>query len=134
MVGEVHDYRFPDQTPISIKHSQTSSIILEFAVTWELIYYFIILPCNLLPCSKASLAVYDDGSLQARFKIFRRFREYENLHTLFWIAKDLAWNRLQFHWWIVCMPATILLSMDYILIAWSSSSEVSPFIFNFLSC
>lgn len=125
MIGEVHDYRFPEQPPIGFDHSAAAAVILQIALGWELMYYCFILPCNVLPYNKVALSVYDDGTLQPRFSCFRNFREYENLHTLFWIAKDLAWNRLQFHWWLLCMPATILLSIDYIIIASSVPSDVS---------
>lgn len=125
MIGEAHDYQYPDEFPVSIQHTDTSAVILTAALIWELFYYMIILPFNLLPCSKQALLEYDDGTLQPRFPCFRNFRQYENLHMLFWIAKDLAWNRLKFEMWIISVIPTILIAADFIYISAKNTKHVS---------
>eukprot|EP01031_Cornospumella_fuschlensis_P023144 gene23144-28127_t len=100
MLGEAHDYEFPNERPLSSEHNQSSAQILQAALLWVLFYYCVILPFNILPCSVPSLLEYDDGSLLPRLPCFTNFRQYENLHMLFWIAKDLAWNRLIISGWV----------------------------------
>jgi hypothetical protein len=62
------------------------------------------------------LLEYDDGSLQPRLSLFHGFRQYENLHMLFWIAKDLSWNTLNLPFWVLSMGLTVLLALDFICI------------------
>ncbi len=124
MLGEAHDYEYPDSPPISIQHTYSSSKVLEVALMWCLVYYLIILPFRLLPCNKAALEEYDDGSLKPRFSCFETFRQYENLHMLFWIAKDLAWNRLNLLLWLFCLVPTVLLAIDFIIISATTKCEV----------
>ena len=125
MIGEAHDFEYPDEIPISIQHTNDSAVVLFAALIWESMYYCIILPCNLLPCPKPALIEYDDGSLQPRFSCFKNFRQYENLHMLFWIAKDLAWNRLYFSLWLTFMIPTILIAADFIYISAKYAKHVS---------
>lgn len=42
---------------------------------------------------------------------------------LFWIAKDLAWNRLNLTLWLSCMVPTLLIALDFIFIAATTRSE-----------
>ncbi len=72
---------------------------------------------------------YDDNSLKPRSSCFKNFRQYENLHMLFWIAKDLAWNRLNLGLWLVCLIPTILLAADFILISAYTAGDVSNRLF-----
>jgi hypothetical protein len=124
MLGEAHDYEFPDAPPISIEHTYSSAKILEVALIWSLVYYIIILPFDLLPCSPSALEEYDDGTLQPRFSCFVSFRQYENLHMLFWIAKDLAWNLVNLSFWLFCLVPAVLLALDFIYISVTTKSEV----------
>jgi hypothetical protein len=130
MIGEAHDYESPDEIPISVNHTENSAIILLSVLVWELFYYLILLPFNLLPCSKTALVEYDDGVLHSRFPWFKNFRQYENLHMLFWIAKDLAWNRLHFKLWLCMVFPTIFLAGDFIYISWKYCKHVSDFPFS----
>lgn len=125
MLGEAHDYEFPDEIPISVNHTYNSAIVLFSVLIWELFYYMIILPFNLLPCSKSALLEYDDGVMRPHFPCFKNFRQYENLHMLFWIAKDLAWNRLQFKLWLCCVVPTILIAADFIYLSVKYCKQVS---------
>lgn len=124
MIGEAHDYEYPDEYPIGIQHSNVSAIVLEVALAWLLFYYFIILPCNLMVCNKASLSEYDDNKLKPRLPCFKNFRQYENLHMLFWIAKDLAWNRLNLTLWLICLVPTLLIAADFIWISSRTPTDV----------
>jgi hypothetical protein len=124
MTGEAHDYKFPEEFPISFQHTRSSGRILEVAFFWLLIYYFVICPFNILPEDKASMIEYDDGQLKPRIPCFKYFRQYENLHMLFWIAKDLAWNKSFLTFWLVCLVPTILIAGDLLFISITSESKV----------
>ena len=124
MRGEAHDHEYPEEVPIATECSNMSAAILFIAFIWLLVYYLIFLPFNLIHASKASLQEYDDGQLRPRCSVFRSFRQYENLHMLFWILKDLAWNRLQLNTWLLCLFPTLLISVDLLYIAASSSNNV----------
>ena len=127
MRGEAHDHEYPEETPIGVESSDISALILSVAFAWLLLYYTVFLPCNLIHSSKASLAEYDDGIMRPRCGVFRSFRQYENLHMLFWISKDLAWNRSNLFWWVVCLFPTLFISADLLLISLTSNSAVRAF-------
>jgi hypothetical protein len=55
MTGEAYDYEYPYEDPIGEEHSATSSKLLVVALCWLLVYYLLILPFNLIPCSKQAL-------------------------------------------------------------------------------
>ena len=131
MRGEAHDHEYPEEMPIAADCSNLSALILMIAFVWLLVYYLIFLPFNLIHASKHSLLEYDDGQLRPRCAVFRSFRQYENLHMLFWISKDLAWNRLQLQMWIVCLLPTLLISADLLFISLSSNSTVSVTCYSF---
>jgi hypothetical protein len=125
MRGEAHDHEYPDEMPIANDCSNMSALILGIALCWLLIYYCAFLPFNLIHSSKASLFEYDDGLLRPRCSVFRNFRQYENLHMLFWICKDLAWNRLNLPLWLLFLFPTMFISADLFVIALTSNSNVS---------
>jgi hypothetical protein len=128
MIGEAHDYEYPEEYPVATQHSNTCAHILEVAFVWVLLYYVVILPCNLLQCNKASLAEYDDNKLKPRLPCFKNFRQYENLHMLFWIAKDLAWNRMALPLWLLSLVPTLLISADFIIISANTPCDVSSYL------
>ena len=132
MRGEAHDHAYPKDRPIASECTQESALILTIAFVWLMLYYCIFLPFNLIYSSKASLLEYDDGQLRPRCSIFRNFRQYENLHMLFWISKDLAWNRLNLSLWLICLIPTIVISADLFIIAVTSNSSVSLVILSFI--
>ena len=124
MKGETHDYEYPDEIPIATDNANTSAVVLLIALCWLLLYYAIFLPFNLLYTRKSSLFEYDDGSLKAKCCMFKSFRRYENLHMVFWIAKDLAWNRLNLYMWVFFLIPTLYIAADFIYIAATSYAEV----------
>lgn len=131
MRGEAHDHEYPEELPIAVACSNMSAFILLVALIWLVIYYAVFLPFNLIHSSKASLLEYDDGQLRPRCSVFRNFRQYENLHMLFWIFKDLAWNRQMLALWVLCLIPTLYISADLLVIALTSnSSSVSTRIYN----
>ena len=125
MRGEAHDHTYPEELPVAVECSDISALILSAAFLWLLVYYVAFLPFNLIHSSKASLLEYDDGQMRPRCAMFRNFRQYENLHMLFWISKDLAWNRSSLAWWLIFLFPTLFISADLLVIALTSNSTVS---------
>lgn len=117
MTGEAHDYQYPDSPAISDRHLSESAIILETAVVWLSLYYFIILPLNLMPQTAQAMEEYDDGDFTPRFSYFKNFRQYENIHTLFWLCKDLAWNLDNISMWFVFLFPTVLVAVDLLWVS-----------------
>ena len=117
MAGEAHDHAFPDAISISDLHTDQSAHMLEAALVWLAIYYLIILPFNLFPASPEAIAEYDDGEYTPRFSYFKNYRQYENVHMLFWCAKDLAWNRNNTSMWFVFLWPTVLVAADFLYIS-----------------
>ena len=70
-------------------------------------------------------AEYDDGQMQPRLPIFKNFRQYENLHMLIWIGKDLAWITLNITMWFICFVPTILIAADFVYLSVTSIGEVA---------
>ena len=69
-------------------------------------------------------AEYDDGQMQPRLPIFKNFRQYENLHMLIWIGKDLAWITLNITMWFICFVPAILIAADFVYLSVTSIGEV----------
>jgi hypothetical protein len=122
MSGEVYDVSYPDLPSISDLRTSQSAFLLEIAVVLLLTYYFILVPFDLLPITPKQLAIYDDGSIEPRFSYFRNFRQYENVHMIFWLTKDLAWNLSNISLWWLCLVPTFMLATDFLYI--SSHTEV----------
>ena len=69
-------------------------------------------------------AEYDESEMQPRLPIFKNFRQYENLHMLIWIGKDLAWITLNIVFWFTCFVPAILIAADFIYLSATSAGEV----------
>jgi hypothetical protein len=123
MTGEIYDITYPDNPSLSDTRTLQSARLLEVAVVLLLIYYFILVPFDLLPITAEQLAEYDDGALKPRFSYFRNFRQYENVHMIFWLTKDLAWNLNNPTLWFLCLVPTMLLAIDFLHISYTN--EVS---------
>lgn len=50
----------------------------------------------------------------------QNWREYEHLHTLLWLSKDLSWNQSCIPTWILFMIPTFLIALDFIWMTWST--------------
>jgi hypothetical protein len=121
MFAELHDHDFPDDPPLYDAHMKHAGYIMLLALAWLTLYYAIVRPLGLLPrASEASIAAYDDaGAFQTRVPaLFPTWRSYENIHILFWLGKDCAWNHLwPTMWWIFAAP-TVLIALDFV---WTTS-------------
>ena len=118
MTGEVHDAAYPDMPSMYDIRSSESSYILESALFILAVWYLIVIPFDLIQVGKEALEIYDDGELQPRFSYFRNYRQYENVHMMFWAAKDLAWNTDNLSLWMLSLIPTFFLAMDYFIISY----------------
>jgi hypothetical protein len=50
----------------------------------------------------------------------QNWREYEHLHTLLWLSKDLSWNQGSPIPWVIFMVPTLLIAVDFIWMTWST--------------
>ena len=89
MSGELYSDNFVnDDAQVLYNNSTiTAGNILLAAFLYLLVFFLILKPFNILPKpSQDSKLIYDTpGLLKGRMKlIFNNFREYENIHLLFW--------------------------------------------------
>jgi hypothetical protein len=118
MTGETHDADYPDEPEIYDQRASESARILECALALLTVYYFAIVPFNLMPSSPEALAAYDGFPMfKSRFSWLKTFRQYENLHMYFWLAKDLAWNRNNIVMWFVLLGPAVFLAGDFFFIS-----------------
>eukprot|EP01039_Chlorochromonas_danica_P007052 gene7052-7798_t len=94
---------------------ETAGHIMEAAIGWMLIYHFFIKPCRLLPRDKKLDRKYEAVGLHPPFSYFENWRQYEHLHTLLWLGKDLSWIQLNRYTWAICLVPTFLIGIDFII-------------------
>ena len=124
MEGELHDVKFPGQPPINDARQKEGGYIMITALCWLGIYYLFLRPFGLLPISTAAKAHYDDTGLSCRFSsCFPTWRQYENIHIVFWLGKDCAWNTLIPVMWIVFLVPTVLVALDFVICATSKKVQ-----------
>lgn len=111
-------------TPLSTDEVVSSDIgsrliaghCMAAALTFLLVYHLILRPLRLLPADPSVLQKkYDMAQLHCRFSEFFSWRQYEHLHTLFWLAKDFSWNREYRYAWCIFSICTILLGLDFVV-------------------
>lgn len=132
MSGELHDYRYPNEPSVYNQRTRQTGEVFIVALVWVSAYYFILKPfrsagiCFTRPSSPATGLEAPPQSFQYRFPwYFHSWEEYENIHTLFWLAKDTAWN-----WWIpsmllVFLVPTFVLASDFVWVTlWSKRNLI----------
>jgi hypothetical protein len=117
MTGEVHDADYPDEPSMYTQRANESAFILEAALIWLTVYYVVIIPFNLMPVTVEAIVAYDNGTFKSRFSYLKTFRQYENLHMYFWLAKDLCWNRSNLILWFVMLVPAVFLAADFFFIS-----------------
>lgn len=141
MIGETHDYRFPNGPLIYEKCTREAAWIMITSLIWISSYYIILKPFGLT--TKISEALKktksnhnnsssnnnesgsgseveeeeEDEEPSPRFQsYFSTWREYENLHSLFWIGKDTAWILAKLPMWFIFFFPTVAVSIDVTMI------------------
>jgi len=125
MSGELHDsyYSSPPSQQWYNQRRIDAGNIMNATLIWLGLYWFVVRYFNLFPPSQKSLDYYErNHSLKPSWPmslIFKNWRDYENIHTLFWAGKDNAWMHYstysgQYAMWVVFMIPTIIISLDFI--------------------
>lgn len=79
-----------------------------------LFYYLILRPCGAFLPNEELEQQLQLADMTPRFRFFGNWRQYEYMHTLCWICKDLAWNQLWDGFWWVALVPTVLVGCDFI--------------------
>ena len=89
ITGEVHDWNYPDEPKQYDIRTIETAYILDAGLCWLGLFYLIVKPLKLFDADNiVMLKRYDQTGLPARLPfIFSTWREYENLHILFWMSK-----------------------------------------------
>lgn len=117
MMGEIHDDNYPSDTPIYEQRMLDARYIMLATIIWFIIYYSIIKPCKICYPTITSEAIYDNTGLTSRIPLLlRTWREYENIHIVFWLCKDYAWNILNPILWIIFVIPTLIIAFDFVFI------------------
>ena len=119
ITGEVHDWNYPDEPPLYDERTVQASYILDAGLCWLGIFYLIVKPLKLLDADNpVQLRRYDGTGLPARFPfLFPTWREYENAHILFWMAKDCAWANNVPAMWIFFTVPTVGMAYDFVWVS-----------------
>ena len=120
MSGEIYDHQFPpadESGGYYTGRQHTAGAVLSVALGWIGFYYIVLRghkEINIKP-SKASLRKYDESGLICRYPFIHSWREYENLHILWWCGKDTAWNLDIKEMWIVFAIPTVVMALDFVI-------------------
>lgn len=83
------------------------------------LYYSVLSPRKYLTTHPIVIEYYERAGVKPRFpNLFRSMRQYEYLHMLFWIGKDLAWNRLWPVPWGIFFVLTFAVGADFVYITY----------------
>lgn len=118
MAGEVGIHGDDDS------NSPETAQILIAALCWLGLYYVVLRPMGWITVSSKMLQRYKQTGLKSRFSYFITWRQYEHAHTLFWLGKDLSWNRLEPISWVFFSIPTILIAFDFIWVTWRKGQIV----------
>ena len=125
MLGELHDSQYPHEDSVYDRYARQASYMLITAMAMVCAYYGIVKPFNLVPSNPIIDKGYNDTGLQCRFpKFFRSWREYENIHILFWAGKDTAWNLDILPMWICFGIPTFLIALDFMWVSLNAKRGV----------
>jgi hypothetical protein len=125
MIGELQDNKYPNADSVYNTYASQASYMLITAMVMVSTYYGIMKPFNLMPSNPRVDEIYDGTGLQCRFpKFFKSWREYENIHILFWAGKDTAWNFGILPMWIIFAIPTFLIAFDFMWVSLMSKRGV----------
>lgn len=117
MSGELHDKHFPNSPSWYDQRQKECGYILQCAISLLALYYCIIKPLKLFRPSDEALAHYDESGLICKYhKVVGSWRDYENVHVLFWLGKDIAWNGGYQALWVMFAVPTTLIALEFVLV------------------
>jgi hypothetical protein len=99
------------------------------AFVWLAIYHIILKPLKVFGRHKRQEdSFYEKCGLTLRCPCyFDSFRQYEHIHTLFWLGKDFAWNLSNGPMWIVFLIPTLAVAVDFIYLSYTAKVKYVSF-------
>jgi len=89
------------------------------ALSFLALYYLVLRPLGLFADSKYVTAFYNRRGFTPRFpSYFKNMKQYEYIHTLCWIGKDMSWNRLWPVPWCIFFFFTFSIALDFIYLSY----------------
>jgi hypothetical protein len=103
------------------KNEIQARYIFIIALAWFGIYHTILKPCKIFQKLNKRDEFFEQLGLKPRFQFyFATWRQYEHIHTLFWLGKDFAWNLNNKIMWIVFLIPTFFIAIDYMYKTWAT--------------
>jgi hypothetical protein len=119
MTGELHDWKYRNDTAVPLlypAHSVLCGYILRIALLILFTYYLILRPLRIMDPTLDAIERYNETGLVPRMaSVFSTWREYENIHILWWLCTDYAWNTLNPSLWVFTAIPTIIISADFVV-------------------
>lgn len=128
MSGEIADWYSPNSA-VKVYDSRKLDCqhVMEGALAWILLYYVVVRPLDLFERlglgqrnNPAHRKYFYNAGVKPRFPCLSSWRQYEQLHIVFWLGKDFAWNTATVPLWYVCSIATLLMALDFV---WESAQQ-----------
>jgi hypothetical protein len=120
MQGELHDYHYPQAKSIYTQRADEGGYMFIAALVWISLYYGIAKPLNITSSNEVN-AAYNSTGFEPRFSFFfKTWREYENVHILFWVGKDTFWCWYIDYMWVLFAIPTILIALDFVWISFNA--------------
>jgi hypothetical protein len=82
MSGELHDWQFPNATPVYDQRHLDAQYVLFVTIMFLAVYYLIVRPLKLFVSEESAKEVYNDSGITPPFCIwpfYSSWRELENL-------------------------------------------------------
>ena len=92
--------------------------MMETGISWLAFFYLFVKPFRLWGADDPeTVAAYDTTGLPPRWPMFfKTWREYENIHILFWLGKDVAWINLIPSMWVIFLVPTFGIAWDMVFV------------------
>jgi hypothetical protein len=124
MTGEVEDWQTCQclDGDLYLERTYETQIILDTGLCLLGVYYLVVRPFKLFKSGDPdALERYDSTGLPSRWPLlFSNWREYENIHILFWMGKDCAWANGELIMWLIFVVPTVGIAWD---LTWVSSQR-----------
>ena len=121
MWGDLHDLAYPSEDAMYKTSKFQGMIILGIAMSWMLLYYIIVRPFKLLPSPPYEVDYFYSQSevkppahLHLLF-LFPTWRQYEHVHILLWLGKDISYCLFSPTLWCICTFLTLFVACDFVV-------------------
>jgi hypothetical protein len=107
-------------------NAEQTSYMMYTALAMLVLFFTVIKPMGLIKENKEITEQFEKGGLFPRFNCFANWRQYEYIHMMCWLCKDLCWNRgtwmeTDSAWptiWYFALVPTILIGFDFMYETW----------------